>query len=662
MGNIEPGSGALWCHLIFLFIFSLFAYVLLFREYKRYIRIRLRYLNQMQPKSYTIMLKEIPKSLNNKDELIDWFEEYYPCKVVDCQMVYQARKLRKLKAERLDYVKRLEKANWILENKGKRDKIRTGFKHRIGKKVDAISYCEKKIQQLEIDIKAKQVDKKKRTKVGFVTFDSVFMARVKAFPLRNPGQMIAIPAPEPEDVLWKWLNTREPSRIARTLVVNIVTFLLIFFWSIPIIIIQGFSNLETIVKIAPFLEGLVDLNSYVRAFIEGYLPTLAVVVFMAVLVPFIKLIVTLQGLTTKSEVERSIMNKYWAFLLVNVFLVITVAGGIFHVLDSIIDDPASIPELLAKSLPQQSLPFMLYIFIRGLSGYPLQMLRLIPFVIRLIKKKFFAKTDREKLALNLPEPFLFSRSVARELLIITIVLSYSVMAPLILLFGVFYFALAYLSNRFNLIYVHDQGYEGGGINFPPIARRIVLAIGLFQVVMIGMFSVSIFPVGVIFALLLPFITFLYWTYLEERMYPIAEYGAIEVNPLNYDADVMIDAYLQPSMWPNPEDINDIMRDPVYGQKAQLPDDGVWNRRSAYRRMSWDKEGFMRDHASKRRPTAKSEYSSRRGTKSALNQELLSGEELDDISFSGGDSQGTYRPPSPSQMGWDSEDSNETGSD
>lgn len=46
--------------------------------------------------------------------------------------------------------------------------------------------------------------------------------------------------------------------------------------------------------------------------------------------------------------------------------------------------------------------------------------------------------------------------------VFTLSLCYSLMAPLITVFGFAYFILVYLINRYNLIYVNEQRWQGGG--------------------------------------------------------------------------------------------------------------------------------------------------------------------------------------------------------
>ena len=50
---------------------------------------------------------------------------------------------------------------------------------------------------------------------------------------------------------------------------------------------------------------------------------------------------------------------------------------------------------------------------------------------------------------------------APQLLIFTITMVYSTMAPLIILFGMVYFALSYVISKYNFLHVWKKEYESG---------------------------------------------------------------------------------------------------------------------------------------------------------------------------------------------------------
>nr|XP_028964807.1 CSC1-like protein ERD4 [Malus domestica] len=80
-------------------------------------------------------------------------------------------------------------------------------------------------------------------------------------------------------------------------------------------------------------------------------------------------------------------------------------------------------------------------------GYDLELSRLVPLIIFHTKWKYFCKSEDEVKAAWLPRGLGYGTRVPGDMLMITIVLCYSVIAPLILPFGVLYFGLGWLVLR-----------------------------------------------------------------------------------------------------------------------------------------------------------------------------------------------------------------------
>jgi hypothetical protein len=70
-------------------------------------------------------------------------------------------------------------------------------------------------------------------------------------------------------------------------IVNVLVFLLIFFWMIPVAFASSIANLTTLTSLLPFLVPILDLSATVKGFIEGFLPGLILIIFFAILVKFI---------------------------------------------------------------------------------------------------------------------------------------------------------------------------------------------------------------------------------------------------------------------------------------------------------------------------------------------------------------------------------------
>ena len=96
----------------------------------------------------------------------------------------------------------------------------------------------------------------------------------------------------------------------------------------------------------------------------------------------------------------------------NKFLFMTFAGSALNKLKEMADNPSQIPSFLAEALPSQSTFFICYIMLATLTGYALQLLRVVPLILVSIKRKWLVKTPREDDLAWKPPPVLYDRVVS----------------------------------------------------------------------------------------------------------------------------------------------------------------------------------------------------------------------------------------------------------
>ncbi|XLT13601.1 hypothetical protein HN51_059291 [Arachis hypogaea] len=101
----------------------------------------------------------------------------------------------------------------------------------------------------------------------------------------------------------------------------------------------------------------------------------------------------------------------------------------------------------AASLPGNATFFLTYVALKFFVGYGLELSRLVPLILFHLKKKYLCKTDAEVKEAWAPRDLGYRTRVPSDMLIVTIVFCYSVIAPLIVPFGALYFGLGWLILR-----------------------------------------------------------------------------------------------------------------------------------------------------------------------------------------------------------------------
>eukprot|EP00898_Chlorokybus_atmophyticus_P008591 jgi/Chlat1/8733/Chrsp9S08558 len=543
MTNIKSGSPRLWAHWIVVWSLSFWVYWLLLKYYKLYKSDCTRHFAKSDANAapYSIYVSDAPRppqGMNASDYVRAFFTRMYPHSFRTSMAVKEYKKAEKIATELNKFQSKLEHAEWVLEKNQSENKVtkdgsplrpttKTGLLGLFGEKVDAVTYFREKVTELKPALLTEQEETLSRdTPAAIVSFKSRASAAVASQTLHygDSEYWIVGPAPEPRDIYWPNLALRMKERSTRKLTVTIITFLMVVFYMVPITLISALSTLENLEKLAPFLKFITKMPA-LRAFLQGLLPTLALIIFMALLPALCRFLTQCEGVFALSRIDRGGTSKLFTFFLVNSWFGYTVSGSIFSNLKQMINKPGDIPNFLASSIPQTATFFMGFILLKALGVLPLELSRLIPLIIYWIKKKFLAKTDREIAAVGLPPPSPYLNFVGNYCFFLLIGIVYMVIQPLMVLFILLLLGIGLLVMRNQFLYVYAPQYDSAGKLWPLIHKRILLSLAIFQILMIGLFGLKKGATGAVGAILmipLPFITYSFYRYCETKWRRVTE--------------------------------------------------------------------------------------------------------------------------------------------
>ncbi|KAI9497544.1 hypothetical protein BDB00DRAFT_628628 [Zychaea mexicana] len=384
--------------------------------------------------------------------------------------------------------------------KQKRPMIRPGFMGLLGKPVDAIEYYTKKYNEIdEIVQKARKHGKFVPTSVGFVTFEHSVSACVAAQVLidSTPFRLHAELAAEPRNVLWENIAMHGRERTIRKVVIFCILMFLVFFWVFPISYFSALTSERSLQNYFPWLMDLASKNKILHQIVVGFLPTLAVVVFMAILPVIVNVLSVIEGFQSRSEAEESSFSKHFFFLLFNLLLVFTVTSTLFKTLTDMIEDPKQIANILASSLGQVAPFFVNYTVLQCLMLLPLQMLQIGAVILQLFWR-LLCRTPRDYAEVSAPRMFNYGWGYPAPVFMFIVLLVYSTSAPIILIFGTLYYCFAYVVFKYQLLYVFFHPYEVAGRMWPRIFSRIIIGLLLFETMSSGLFLLrKAYPLAVL---------------------------------------------------------------------------------------------------------------------------------------------------------------------
>jgi len=506
---LKQGSPRLWAH----WVASLAATVIvcwrLFVNRNLMKKYFIKELSMNKPEHFAIMVREIKEKTD--EELKERYEKIYPGKVREAHIVQKCEKEWKKELGELNrMISGLEKAEWAKENKPEKGPPKHKENKKLmffgGEEVESIPFYTENIPKKREIVNREIKDRNlvKPCNVGFVVFNNISTAQQAI--AQNHGDTgfayVTKRAPGPDDVLWGNLQQKDLMRFIKTGIVNAVVIFLVFFWTIPVMFLSQFSNMETLKLIIPGIDSFIEsISPAALAFLEGFLPTLVIIVFFALLVMILTILSSIQGLQKKSILTRSVLNKYYLFLVINLFLGSTVGAFVREFLTTVVTDPSKagstvadlsadeIIKMLGDGLPPMSFFFINYITVLCFLTYTMKLLRPAKIIVPIILKKLgLAKTERDFLKVESPGFFPYHKLAPKELLVFQLAVTYLPISSYITIPAACFFFVVSFVSFYNFVFVHPPAFRGKGIIFVSMWNRMLVSTIIGQVTLFALLS------------------------------------------------------------------------------------------------------------------------------------------------------------------------------
>ncbi|PBK93009.1 DUF221-domain-containing protein, partial [Armillaria gallica] len=561
---LTDASTYLSIHLIFTYLFTFLALHLTYRNYRRFIRSRQLFSLELVHSipARTVMITNLPSHLQGERALAEYFENM-SLAVESVTVCREVGALKKLLDQRTAALLALERA-WatyvgnpssveaydpeetvmplvdvdveapqapptrLVVPHRKRPTLRLGW---FKPKVDALEYLETHFKELDEQVKKKRrTGRFKATQAAFVTFEKMSSAQValQVVHANNPWQCTTYAAPEPRDIVWSNMTPSQAHIRTRDALVLGALALLFFFWFFPITALASLLSYDEIKRTLPWLGRLIDSNAKVQAVVQNSLPSVAMITLNALLPFLLEGLTYLQGYRARSWIEYSLLKKYFLFLLINVVFIFLLATTYWQLVRDLANYPAKIPEKLAKALQSGKARnfFLSYVILQGLGIMPLQLLNLGIIVPRSILRLFVTRTPRDFAELNAPPMINYGVVYPQAILIFTITILYSVVQPLIVIFGSVYFGVGYVVYKYKLLFVFYKPYESQGQAWPLTFIRLIWGVVIFLVFMTGFFilSKSFIMASLLMPLLAGTVVWSWW--VDKSLKPLSDFVSL----------------------------------------------------------------------------------------------------------------------------------------
>jgi len=580
-----PDTSYLWAYLVFTYLFTGLTIYFIRAQTLRIIKVRQEYLgNQETVTDRTIKLSGIPLELRDEETLKETIEKLNIGKVESVTICREWKVLDNLMDKRTQTLRKLEEAwavhigpksnihimplslsrgrngsqfdhdheegsllgnNHVTTYEQPRPTTRLwhGFMNLQIKQVDAIDLYTERLRKLDESIIIARKKEYKATALAFVTMESIqrCQALVQMVIDGKAGQLLAKQAPAPTDVVWRNTYLPRSSRMLRSWSITIFILILSVFWLIPVLLLAGLFDLCSIRHVWPGLADLLESHDIIKALVQTGLPTL-VVSLLNVAVPFLyDYLANLQGTISQADVELSVISKNFLFTFFNLFLVLTIGGSASQFWPKLYDgtkEPAKLSYELARSVKQLGTFYTNFILLQGIGLLPFRLLEFGAVSLYPIMRAG-SKTPRDFAELLQPPIFQYGFYLPSSLLIFNLCLVYSILPAgyKILFFGLIYFVFGYFTYKYQLLYAMDQPQHSTGGAWPMICYRIMLGLGVFQLVMAGLIALeNEFTAAILVVPLIPFTiwySYYYGRTFEPLMKFIALRSIVETTPTDF---------------------------------------------------------------------------------------------------------------------------------
>ncbi|KAI1750044.1 hypothetical protein F4782DRAFT_532935 [Xylaria castorea] len=380
----------------------------------------------------------------------------------------------------------------------KRPSHKLGFLGLIGQKVDTITWCRTELERLipavQKDQEAYREGKYKKINSVFVEFtnqadaESAYQVLAHHQALQMTPKYIGV---TPGEVVWSSLKVSWWQRVIRRFAVIGFISALIIFWAIPVAVVGAISNISYLEGIF-FLTWIKLIPDIVLGFVQGLLPSVLMSVLLSLVPIVMRLCAKLSGEPSLSRVELFTQNAYFAFQVIQLFLITTLTSAASAVGLQILKNPSEATSLLAQNLPKASNFYIAYFIVQGLGIASSVLSQVVGFAIFSLLYKFFSGTPR---ALYTKWANLSAISWGSVLPIYTniavISITYASIAPLMLGFATIGISLFYLAWRYKIFFVSDTKIDTRGLIYPRALKQLITGVYIAELSMIGLLATSV---------------------------------------------------------------------------------------------------------------------------------------------------------------------------
>ncbi|KAI0035460.1 DUF221-domain-containing protein [Vararia minispora EC-137] len=375
-----------------------------------------------------------------------------------------------------------------------------GFMGFGGVKHDAIDYYAEKLKLTEQRVEAyrEQMDMRKPENYGFASMAAIPYAHIVAQMLMRKkarGAKISL-APNPKDIVWENMN-KSPGELARRKTLGWVWLVVFCFLNtVPLLVVSIAANLTSISSFVPFLKSWQNNSRNSFDVVSGVLPPAISALFGFFLPVIMRFLSKYQGALTHSRLDRAVLARYFAFLVISQLIIFTLIGVVFNSVASIIQDIGqhqsfwkiisslhTLPAVINSTYIDQSSYWLTFFPLRGFLAV-FDLAQILNLVWISFKTHILGRTPRDYREFTRPQDFEYAIYYANILLMGAVGLVFAPLAPLVVVAAACVFWISSVVYKYQLMFVFVSRVETGGRMWNPVVNRLLTSLVLMHALMV----------------------------------------------------------------------------------------------------------------------------------------------------------------------------------
>ncbi|UKZ73871.1 hypothetical protein TrVFT333_001525 [Trichoderma virens FT-333] len=411
-------------------------------------------------------------------------------------------------------------------------------------KVDTIYWCRTELARLNMEIEEDQQHPERFPLMNsaFIQFNHQVAAHMACQSIIHhiPRQMAPrVNEISPRDVIWSNMALSWWQEWVRTGAVTLIVLAMIFLWAIPVAWTAALGQLDQLIQQTSWLAFLRDNKALENAAkgIAGVLPAVVLALLLFLVPMILNILAEIKGAKTGAQKSEFVQIFYFAFLFVQVFLIVSIASFFAASIDKLVDNIAELDsvkavlDLLATNLPKAANYFFSYMILQAMSTSSGTLLQIGALFVWFILSRLLDNTARSKWSRNTT---LSDVNWGTFFPVYTnfacIAIIYSVVAPLISIFAVITFGLLWVAQRYSMLYVTRFEVDTGGVLYPRALNQTFTGIYVMELCLAGLFFIVVdesgthtcTPHGIVMIVVLV-LTILYQILLNNSFSPLFRY-------------------------------------------------------------------------------------------------------------------------------------------